>query len=116
MGGAVAIHVAAERVLPSLVGIVVVDVVEGTHSLISQHCLLNKAVYDVPYQVSVRCRQIHVRIACLFLNVLGTALEGLSVMQSFLKGRPKSFSSMEKAIEWRLGQLARPFSFYFINQ
>ncbi len=29
MGGAVAVHVAAEGLLPSLVGIVVVDVVEG---------------------------------------------------------------------------------------
>ena len=65
MGGAIAVHVAAERLLPSLVGIVVVDVVEGT------------------------------------------ALEGLSVMQSFLKSRPKRFGSMEKAIEWsvRSGQL-----------
>ena len=35
---------------------------------------------------------------CTFI---GTALEGLSAMQSFLKGRPKSFSSIEKAIEWR---------------
>lgn len=29
MGGAVAVHVAAERLLSSLVGIVVIDVVEG---------------------------------------------------------------------------------------
>ncbi|CAB3980844.1 phosphatase methylesterase 1 [Paramuricea clavata] len=65
MGGAVAVHLSAQRLLPCLVGVVVVDVVEGT------------------------------------------ALEGLSVMQSFLKGRPKSFRSMEKAIEWsvRSGQL-----------
>ena len=29
MGGAVAVHVAAERLLSSLVGVVVIDVVEG---------------------------------------------------------------------------------------
>ena len=34
MGGAIAIHVAAERLLSSLVGIVVVDVVEGKLYLI----------------------------------------------------------------------------------
>ncbi|XP_028405576.1 protein phosphatase methylesterase 1-like isoform X2 [Dendronephthya gigantea] len=65
MGGAVAVHTAAKCLIPSLIGLVVIDVVEGT------------------------------------------ALEGLSVMQSFLKGRPKSFNSIEKAIEWsvRSGQI-----------
>ena len=29
-------------------------------------------------------------------------MEALSSMQSFLKGRPKSFRSLEQAIEWRL--------------
>ena len=29
MGGAIAVHVAAERLLSSLVGVVVIDVVEG---------------------------------------------------------------------------------------
>ena len=29
MGGAIAIHTAAQRLLPSLIGLVVVDVVEG---------------------------------------------------------------------------------------
>jgi hypothetical protein len=41
MGGAVAVHVAAEGLLPSLVGIVVVDVVEGIQrifpSCVSKH-------------------------------------------------------------------------------
>ncbi|XP_046852821.1 protein phosphatase methylesterase 1-like isoform X2 [Xenia sp. Carnegie-2017] len=65
MGGAVVVHVVSQCLLPSVVAVVVVDVVEGT------------------------------------------ALEGLPVMQSFLKNRPKAFSSMEKAIEWsvRTGQI-----------
>lgn len=39
--------------------------------------------------------------------VEGTALEALSSMQSFLRGRPKVFSSLEQAIEWcvRSGQV-----------
>lgn len=32
--------------------------------------------------------------------VEGTALEALHSMQSFLKARPKSFSSLQNAIEW----------------
>lgn len=58
MGGAIAIHVANKNLLSSLIGLIVIDVVEGT------------------------------------------ALEALANMQSFLRGRPKSFSSLEKAIEW----------------
>jgi len=34
--------------------------------------------------------------------VEGTAMEALSSMQSFLRGRPKTFTSLEGAIEWRL--------------
>ncbi|KAL4230878.1 Protein phosphatase methylesterase 1 [Mactra antiquata] len=39
--------------------------------------------------------------------VEGTALEALSSMQSFLRGRPKVFKSLEQAIEWcvRSGQI-----------
>lgn len=58
MGGAIAVHTAAQGLIPSLSGLVVIDVVEGT------------------------------------------ALEALSSMQSFLRGRPKVFSSLEHAIEW----------------
>jgi len=58
MGGAIAIHVANKDLLPTLIGLIVIDVVEGT------------------------------------------ALEALANMQSFLRGRPKSFASLEKAIEW----------------
>jgi hypothetical protein len=42
-------------------------------------------------------KSVHFKVS----HSIGTALEGLSVMQSFLKSRPKTFSSMEKAIEWR---------------
>ncbi|XP_065846240.1 protein phosphatase methylesterase 1-like [Oscarella lobularis] len=64
MGGAIAVHAAARKLIPSIVGLVVIDVVEGS------------------------------------------AMEALSSMQSFLKGRPKSFRSQEQAIEWsvRAGQ------------
>lgn len=58
MGGAIAIHVANKDLLPTLIGLIVIDVVEGT------------------------------------------ALEALANMQSFLRGRPKSFATLEKAIEW----------------
>lgn len=58
MGGAIAVHTAIRDMVPSLSGLVVIDVVEGT------------------------------------------ALEALSSMQSFLRGRPKIFKSLEHAIEW----------------
>lgn len=32
--------------------------------------------------------------------ILGTAMDSLSSMQSFLKGRPKVFKSLEQGIEW----------------
>lgn len=58
MGGAIAVHTVVNGLIPSISGLVVIDVVEGT------------------------------------------ALEALSSMQSFLRGRPKVFSSLEQAIEW----------------
>lgn len=60
MGGAIAIHTAYRNYISSLIGLVVIDVVEGT------------------------------------------AMDALSSMQSFLRGRPKSFMSLENAIEWWL--------------
>ncbi|XP_022086820.1 protein phosphatase methylesterase 1-like isoform X1 [Acanthaster planci] len=58
MGGAIAIHAAVQFLVPSLAGLIVIDVVEGT------------------------------------------AMEALQGMQSFLRGRPKQFRSLEYAIEW----------------
>ncbi|XP_031555798.1 protein phosphatase methylesterase 1-like [Actinia tenebrosa] len=65
MGGAIAVHVGVQNFLPSVVGLAVIDVVEGT------------------------------------------ALDALSSMQNFLKGRPQSFKSIEQGIEWsiRSGQV-----------
>uniref|UniRef100_A0A1B6LZA5 Protein phosphatase methylesterase 1 n=1 Tax=Graphocephala atropunctata TaxID=36148 RepID=A0A1B6LZA5_9HEMI len=66
MGGAVAVNVASsERCPAALIGVAVIDVVEGT------------------------------------------ALSALASMQSFLRGRPQSFNSIEDAIRWSLqnGQL-----------
>lgn len=59
MGGAVAVHVADLSHTLDIIGLVVIDVVEGT------------------------------------------AMDALSSMQSFLRNRPKSFSSIEEAISWR---------------
>lgn len=58
MGGAIAVHVALAEQCP-IVGLAVIDVVEGT------------------------------------------ALSALASMQSFLRGRPQSFQSIEDAIRWR---------------
>ncbi len=33
-------------------------------------------------------------------DFIGTALDALQSMQSFLRGRPKQFKSLEYAIEW----------------
>ncbi|CAG5119871.1 unnamed protein product [Candidula unifasciata] len=65
MGGAIAVHAAFRNLVPSLIGLAVIDVVEGT------------------------------------------AMEALSSMQTFLRGRPKLFDTMETAIEWavRSGQI-----------
>ncbi|KAI8761823.1 protein phosphatase methylesterase 1 isoform X1 [Biomphalaria glabrata] len=65
MGGAIAVHTAVRHLVSTLIGLAVIDVVEGT------------------------------------------ALEALTSMQSFLRGRPRTFESMDKAIEWavRSGQI-----------
>ncbi|CAK6953624.1 hypothetical protein INR49_015644 [Scomber scombrus] len=59
MGGAIAVHTAAANHIPSLLGLCVIDVVEGT------------------------------------------AMDALNSMQNFLRSRPKTFKSLENAIEWR---------------
>lgn len=59
MGGAIAIHLAGQNLIPSLIALVVIDVVEGT------------------------------------------AMDSLKIMQSFLRGRPSGFKSIEHAVEWR---------------
>ncbi|GAB1292387.1 Protein phosphatase methylesterase 1 [Apodemus speciosus] len=58
MGGAIAVHTAAANLVPSLLGLCMIDVVEGT------------------------------------------AMDALNSMQNFLRGRPKTFKSLENAIEW----------------
>uniref|UniRef100_A0A8C9TD05 Protein phosphatase methylesterase 1 n=1 Tax=Scleropages formosus TaxID=113540 RepID=A0A8C9TD05_SCLFO len=58
MGGAIAVHTAAGNHVPSLLGLCVIDVVEGT------------------------------------------AMDALNSMQNFLRSRPKTFRSLENAIEW----------------
>ncbi|XP_053564713.1 protein phosphatase methylesterase 1 [Bombina bombina] len=58
MGGAIAVHTAAANLVPSLLGLCMIDVVEGT------------------------------------------AMDALNSMQNFLRSRPKTFKSLENAIEW----------------
>ncbi|KAM6907244.1 protein phosphatase methylesterase 1 isoform 2-T2 [Xenentodon cancila] len=58
MGGAIAVHSASANHVPSLLGLCVIDVVEGT------------------------------------------AMDALNSMQNFLRSRPKTFKSLENAIEW----------------
>uniref|UniRef100_A0ACB8FFL8 Protein phosphatase methylesterase 1 n=2 Tax=Sphaerodactylus townsendi TaxID=933632 RepID=A0ACB8FFL8_9SAUR len=58
MGGAIAVHTAAANAVPSLLGLCMIDVVEGT------------------------------------------AMDALNSMQNFLRSRPKTFKSLENAIEW----------------
>ncbi|KAK6061058.1 hydrolase, alpha/beta domain protein, partial [Cooperia oncophora] len=60
MGGALAVHVVATDEIPNVVGLVVIDVVEGS------------------------------------------AMDALAGMRTFLRGRPSSFESEEKAITWCL--------------
>ncbi|KAJ0056007.1 hypothetical protein NL108_017574 [Boleophthalmus pectinirostris] len=59
VGGAIAVHTASNVHVPNTVGLVAIDVVEGS------------------------------------------AMDALHSIQNFLKLRPKSFKSMEQAIEWR---------------
>ncbi|XP_029310471.1 protein phosphatase methylesterase 1-like [Cottoperca gobio] len=65
VGGAIAVHTASNMLLPTTVGLVAIDVVEGS------------------------------------------ATEALHRIQNFLKGRPKSFKSLDHGIEWsvRSGQI-----------
>ncbi|XP_072558504.1 protein phosphatase methylesterase 1 [Paramormyrops kingsleyae] len=58
MGGAIAVHTAAANHVPSLLGLCVIDVVEGT------------------------------------------AMDALNSMQNFLRSRPRTFKSVESAVEW----------------
>ncbi|XP_068569934.1 protein phosphatase methylesterase 1-like [Cebidichthys violaceus] len=58
VGGAIAVHTVSNMLLPTIVGLVAIDVVEGS------------------------------------------ATEALHSIQNFLKERPKSFKSMDHAIEW----------------
>uniref|UniRef100_A0A3Q0RN12 Protein phosphatase methylesterase 1 n=1 Tax=Amphilophus citrinellus TaxID=61819 RepID=A0A3Q0RN12_AMPCI len=58
VGGAIAVHTASNMLLPTTVGLVAIDVVEGS------------------------------------------AMDALHSIQNFIKGRPKSFKSMDHAIEW----------------
>ena len=65
--------------------------------------LLNK----IQFGLSLKFCGICVRVCMVFsmANLIrflsGTAVESLASMQSFLRGRPSTFNSLEHAIEWR---------------
>lgn len=52
--------------------------------------------------LAVHCAQrcLNASTLCVIDVVEGTALESLTSMQSFLRGRPVSFASLESAIQW----------------
>ena len=55
-------------------------------------------------RVSVQCIVLKMELLAThscFMLISGTAIESLGSMQSFLRGRPSSFKSVEHAIEWR---------------
>ena len=83
MGGAVAVHLAYRSLIP-LLGLVVIDVVEGLQKPIITHIIhhIMSIIFNEAYFST------------------GTALDALQSMQSFLRGRPASFGSIENAIEW----------------
>ena len=86
MGGAIAVHVAAKLSIPSLIGLAVIDVVEGKKA------------------ISTQITQLFFRWSYLLYYVwAGTAMDSLAVgaNQSFLSNRPSSFKSLQHAIEWR---------------
>ena len=80
MGGAIAVHVAAKLTIPTLVGLAVIDVVEGT----------------VPQSLTP-----FIIILFRYSLTTGTAMDSLATMHSFLTNRPSTFPSLQNAIEWR---------------
>lgn len=87
VGGAIAVHTASNMLLPTTVGLVAIDVVEGEQVLEKQ----------TEARLSARTLTEVTR----FFSSLGSAMEALHSIQNFLKGRPKSFKSVDHAIEWR---------------
>lgn len=85
VGGAIAVHAASSTVLPTTVGLVAIDVVEG------------EPEEQTASQLSARALTEVTRVS----SSLGSAMEALHSIQNFLKGRPKSFKSVDHAIEWR---------------
>ena len=65
-------------------------------NLISGREIVVSALYSVHYLI-IQNRAI-IQLKYIYI---GTALEALTSMQSFLRGRPSTFKSLENAIEWR---------------
>lgn len=88
VGGAIAVHTTSNMLLPSTVGLVAIDVVEGKDVFL-------KASLDILIYII-----IYIYFSYSFVPA-GSAMDALHSIQNFLKGRPKSFKSMDHAIEWR---------------
>lgn len=82
MGGSVAVHVAAKKMLPSLAGLVVVDVVEvlslTLDTYVFLHFLRKHWLTSLQFQ--------------------GTAIASLMHMQKILSNRVQHFPTIEKAV------------------
>ncbi|KAG8005935.1 Protein phosphatase methylesterase 1, partial [Nibea albiflora] len=85
VGGAIAVHTASNMLLPTTVGLVAIDVVEG-----------KGVVVDFIIVICLCSQTLHWSSS----SPVGSAMEALHSIQNFLKGRPKSFKSMDHAIEW----------------
>lgn len=87
MGGSVAVHVAAKKVLPSLAGLIVVDVVEVSFYWVASRVLFRD--YSVCYSLLTDDNK---------LQFQGTAMASLMHMQKILSNRMQYFPTIEKAV------------------
>ena len=88
MGGSVAVHVAARRAIRNLHGLVVVDVVEVSNSLL---------MLDLTLWLHMK-RSDSLLIPNFSIRTQGTAMASLIHMQKILLNRAQHFPSIEKAV------------------
>ena len=113
VGGAIAVHAVGNMVIPTTVGLVAIDVVEGKKMRLRAAADIHTRCMWHTYKMYV---STHTETYTLFYNrniflsssPVGSAMEALHSIQNFLKGRPKSFKSMDHAIEWRWAFTFRP--------
>jgi len=91
MGGAVVVHVANQKMVPKIRGLVVVDVVEGAPSDAGQSTRR-------PRPLMSWCGLAHA-----FDILPGTAIEAIAGydMMHYIHSRPRRFETVEDAVRWR---------------